>query len=134
PDCTPEDVAAGNGLAVISEGNSISINNIPDVCDPTLTEADYAGSDISKPLVDTLKFVEDKNYCVHDGVDNLAILAAAKDTLLGNPRGASTLTMQLVRIYFGSSLPENDIDRKLVEIELAKELEKNMTKTEIFRE
>ncbi|HRP08908.1 MAG TPA: transglycosylase domain-containing protein, partial [Gemmatimonadales bacterium] len=50
--------------------------------------------------------VEDKRFYQHHGVDWRGVLAAAKDFLIGRPRGASTITMQLA----GNLFPE-DIDR-----------------------
>src|SRR5690606_32769118 len=51
--------------------------------------------------------VEDKRFYDHNGVDWFGVFAAAKDAVFGNPRGASTITMQLA----GNLFPE-DIDRR----------------------
>jgi penicillin-binding protein 1A len=82
--------------------------------------------------------VEDKRFYDHGGVDWFGIFAAAKDALFGNPRGASTITMQLA----GNLFPE-DIDRrqrrgialvyrKVKEIKVARQIEDRYPKDRIL--
>ncbi len=49
-----------------------------------------------RALIDT----EDERFYSHHGVDFMGLFAAAKDALLGNARGASTITQQLVKNMF----------------------------------
>ena len=49
-----------------------------------------------KTLIDT----EDERFYSHHGIDFRGVLAAAKDIALGNGRGASTITQQLVKNMF----------------------------------
>ncbi len=56
--------------------------------------------DISEPLLITLVHTEDERFFEHHGVDYSALLGAFKDALLGNARGASTITQQLVKNKF----------------------------------
>ena len=48
-------------------------------------------------LIDATTSIEDKTFWENAGFDPAGILSAALDTLTGNPRGASTITQQLVR-------------------------------------
>lgn len=56
--------------------------------------------DISEELLITLVHTEDERFFEHHGVDYSALLGAFKDALLGNARGASTITQQLVKNKF----------------------------------
>ncbi len=56
--------------------------------------------DISDELLITLVHTEDERFFEHHGVDYSALLGAFKDALLGNARGASTITQQLVKNKF----------------------------------
>lgn len=133
PDCTPEDVARGDGLDVISKGNSLPIETIPEVCGPNRRVENDTNADVPPILLKTLFDVEDGGFCEHDGVDWSAIGSAVADTLGGSPRGGSTITMQLVRIWYGSSLPENDVLRKTEEIRLAQQIETQYSKIDIAK-
>ncbi|HSF34212.1 MAG TPA: penicillin-binding protein 1C [Candidatus Tectomicrobia bacterium] len=56
-------------------------------------------SDISPALQSAVVASEDRRFYRHGGVDGLAMLAAVTRTLLGQrPRGASTISMQLVTL------------------------------------
>jgi len=48
-------------------------------------------------MLDATTAIEDKDFWVNPGFDPGAIVAAGLDTIAGNPRGASTITQQLVR-------------------------------------
>lgn len=54
-----------------------------------------AFSDISPRLRESVVALEDHRFFAHQGIDWLALAAAARDTLLGRTRGASTITMQV---------------------------------------
>lgn len=55
---------------------------------------------ISKEMINTLISTEDKRFYSHFGVDFRGLAAATRDMLRGNPRGASTITQQLVKNMF----------------------------------
>src|SRR5882672_5706807 len=48
-------------------------------------------------IIDATTSIEDKDFWVNPGFDPAGIVSAGLDTLSGNPRGASTITQQLVR-------------------------------------
>ncbi len=48
-------------------------------------------------IIDATTAIEDKDFWVNPGFDPAGIVSAGLDTLSGNPRGASTITQQLVR-------------------------------------
>ncbi len=53
--------------------------------------------DISPVLISTLIATEDERFYSHHGIDIQGVFAAIKDIMSGNPRGASTITQQLVK-------------------------------------
>src|SRR5262245_20161819 len=55
-----------------------------------------AFDDIPPEMIDATTAVEDKDYWTNPGFDFGAVVSAALDTLAGRPRGASTITQQLV--------------------------------------
>ena len=55
---------------------------------------------ISQAFIQTLIETEDKRFYEHNGVDFKGLFGAFKDALLGNARGASTITQQLVKNLF----------------------------------
>ncbi len=56
--------------------------------------------DISPYVVDALISTEDERFYLHHGIDYQGLFAAFKDIARGNPRGASTITQQLVKNLF----------------------------------
>jgi membrane peptidoglycan carboxypeptidase len=48
-------------------------------------------------MLDATTAIEDKDFWVNPGFDPIGIVSAGLDTLAGRPRGASTITQQLVR-------------------------------------
>lgn len=88
--------------------------------------------DVSKHLKDAILAIEDTNFYEHKGVDPKGVLRAImlKATGSGDNQGASTITMQLARALFLS--PKQTLDRKLKEVLVAVEIEKNFTKDEIL--
>ncbi|MCL6638964.1 MAG: PBP1A family penicillin-binding protein [Firmicutes bacterium] len=76
--------------------------------------------------------VEDERFYRHGGVDLKAVLRAAYQ--LGKSRrvteGASTITQQVVKLYFLS--PEQSLRRKIKEAALALELERRYSKDQIL--
>ena len=78
--------------------------------------------------------VEDQRFYEHDGVDLKGVAAAIKDNLLGDRRGASTITQQLVGNMHPTIISRKDasLTRKLREQSAAREMEKHYTKEQIL--
>ena len=78
--------------------------------------------------------VEDQRFYQHDGVDLVGVAAAIKDNILGDRRGASTITQQLVGNMHPEVIDRSDrsISRKLREQSAAREMEKHYTKDQIL--
>ncbi|MEX2180143.1 MAG: PBP1A family penicillin-binding protein [Gemmatimonadaceae bacterium] len=78
--------------------------------------------------------VEDQRFYQHDGVDLVGVAAAIKDNLLGDRRGASTITQQLVGNMHPTLIDRSDRSpmRKLREQGAAREMEKHYTKEQIL--
>ena len=55
---------------------------------------------IPQNLADAFVAIEDERFYEHNGVDFKGLFGAFKDALLGNARGASTITQQLVKNLF----------------------------------
>jgi hypothetical protein len=91
---------------------------------------------ISPALQQAVVNAEDKNFYAHSGVDYTAISASLFQSLLRqNPRGASTITMQLASFLAPGLQPKKGrrtLGQKWKQMGTARELEKNWTKTEIF--
>ncbi|SMO37121.1 penicillin-binding protein 1A [Balnearium lithotrophicum] len=83
-------------------------------------------------LVYAVVTAEDDRFFSHKGIDPIGILRAAiTDVSRGKVvQGGSTITQQLAKMIFLS--PQRTIERKLKEIELARKLEKKLTKEEIL--
>ncbi len=88
--------------------------------------------DISPSLVQAVIHSEDRGFYGHRGVDWTALGAAAVRNLFAkNPRGASTITMQLASMLEGKPVREKGrrtLARKWEQIEAARELERSWTK------
>jgi 1A family penicillin-binding protein len=78
--------------------------------------------------------VEDQRFYQHDGVDLVGVAAAIKDNLLGDRRGASTITQQLVGNMHPDIVDRRDrsLGRKIREQNAAREMEKHYTKDQIL--
>lgn len=78
--------------------------------------------------------VEDQRFYQHDGVDLVGIAGAIKDNLLGDRRGASTITQQLVGNMHPDIVDRTDrsVTRKLREQAAAREMERHYTKAQIL--
>jgi penicillin-binding protein 1A len=88
--------------------------------------------DIPPVLRNAIVAVEDADFWKHLGVNPWRIPGAALANLRSGRReqGSSTLTMQLSRLLFLT--PEKTYERKIKEVILAFQIEKNFTKEEIF--
>ncbi|MEO5704386.1 MAG: transglycosylase domain-containing protein [Candidatus Limnocylindrales bacterium] len=75
-------------------------------------------NDIPPEMVDATTAVEDKDYWTNPGFDIGAVVSAGLDTLAGRPRGASTITQQLVRARLlpADAFEGSVYDRKIREI------------------
>lgn len=93
-------------------------------------------SEVSEYFLNAVFVAEDKRFFSHSGVDWLALGSGAIRLLTGgNPRGASTITMQLVSILEPDLKAKNrwrTIPQKWSQISAAKTLEANWTKEEIL--
>src|SRR5688572_33221052 len=78
--------------------------------------------------------VEDQRFYQHDGVDIVGIAGAIKDNILGDRRGASTITQLLVGNMHPDIIDRTDrtLGRKLREQTAAREMEKHYTKEQIL--
>ena len=78
--------------------------------------------------------VEDQRFYQHDGVDLVGVAAAVKDAVLGNSRGASTITQQLVGNMHPTIIDRRDasIGRKLREQTAARDMERRYSKAQIL--
>ncbi len=78
--------------------------------------------------------VEDKRFYQHNGVDVVGIAGALKDAVLGEARGASTITQQLVGNMHPDAVDRRDrsAGRKLREQEAALEMERHYNKEQIL--
>ncbi|MFA7483732.1 MAG: PBP1A family penicillin-binding protein [Vulcanimicrobiota bacterium] len=148
----------GLGLAAVSTVRTVLDHyraELPDVStltyyEPSLTTRIYASDgsligtlyrenrtwtqldEISPTLLDAVLSIEDSRFYDHRGVDPKGVLRAivSKASGSGGQQGASTITMQLARALFLS--PKQTLDRKLKEVLVAIEIEKNFTKDEIL--
>jgi membrane peptidoglycan carboxypeptidase len=74
--------------------------------------------EIPKEMIDATTAIEDKDFWTNPGFDIGAIVSAGLDTLAGRPRGASTITQQLVRARLlpAKAFEGTVYDRKIREI------------------
>ena len=77
-----------------------------------------AFEDIPGELLDATTAIEDKDFWTNAGFDPFAIISAGIDTVSGRPRGASTITQQLVRqrLLRAEDFEGSTYDRKIREI------------------
>ena len=89
---------------------------------------------LPKYLPEAFIAVEDHRFYQHDGVDVVGIAGALKDNILGERRGASTITQQLVGNMHPTIIDRTDrsLGRKLAEQSAAREMEKHYTKAQIL--
>lgn len=87
---------------------------------------------VSPHFLDALVAREDSRFYRHDGVDRRGLLRAWLRNLKEGRtvQGGSTITMQLTRITYG--LTGRTMERKLLEMALARRIEKRFSKTEIL--
>ena len=90
-------------------------------------------SRVSKHFTDALLAREDARFYEHGGVDYIGVARAAVRNVKDKKtvQGASTITMQLARNSF-DGLDEKTLNRKLVEVMLARRIEGEKSKDEIL--
>ncbi len=88
--------------------------------------------DIPKVLTNAVVSAEDKRFFQHSGFDPLRILKAVYVDLKErrNAQGASTLSMQLARMFWLT--PEKTLQRKFAELMITLHLEQKLSKEQIF--
>ncbi len=90
-------------------------------------------AEVSPHFRSALLVREDTRFYDHGGIDPLGIARAIYRNLAKDKReGASTITMQLARNSFDELMAEKTLHRKLVEIMLARRIEKQFTKDQIL--
>ena len=69
-------------------------------------------------MLDATTAIEDQDFWTNPGFDPSAIVSAGLDTLAGRPRGASTITQQLVRARLlpAEAFEDSTYERKIREI------------------
>ena len=85
-------------------------------------------------LTNAFVAVEDQRFYQHDGVDLVGVAAAVKDAVMGNARGASTITQQLVGNMHPTLIDRRDasIGRKFREQTAARDMELRYSKAQIL--
>ena len=91
-----------------------------------------AFDDIPQGFIDALLAAEDDNFANHYGVDVTSLMRAATQLLKTGQiqTGGSTITMQVAKNYFLTS--ERSFSRKINEILLALQIERELSKDEIL--
>ena len=91
-------------------------------------------SEVSPWFIKALLAREDTRFYSHRGIDYIGVVrAAARNAKEGRiVQGASTLTMQLARNSYPELGDARNIHRKLLEMMLARRIEKNTTKDQII--
>jgi penicillin-binding protein 1A len=80
--------------------------------------------DIPNVVLDAHTTAEDKTFWTNTGIDPAAVLSAFRDVLSGRPRGASTITQQLVRqrlLPVTTSLTDRKIKEIIQSVKLTQE-------------
>ncbi len=92
-------------------------------------------ADIPDVMQEATIAIEDERFYEHDGVDWNAVVRAAVENIEAGEtvQGGSTITQQLVRNLYIPD-PERDLERKIIEAELAQELEEERTKEWILEQ
>ncbi len=91
--------------------------------------------DVPLVMQDATIAIEDERFYEHDGVDWSAVFRAAVENVEAGEtvQGGSTITQQLVRNLYIPD-PERDLERKIVEAQLAQELEQERSKEWILEQ
>lgn len=97
-----------------------------------MRRAPIAFADIPEDFIAALLSAEDDNFSQHHGVDFSSLLRAATQLLKTGQiqSGGSTITMQVAKNFFLTS--ERSFSRKITEILLALQIERELSKEEIL--
>ena len=88
---------------------------------------------VSNNFLKALIAREDIRFYEHNGIDSVGVVRATYRNIFKNKReGASTITMQLARNSFNELMNQKTLHRKLIEIMLARRIEKEYTKDQIL--
>lgn len=125
--------------------SSMSVSNIYDkngsiIATSSSTNLDYVKiKDVPKTYIDLLLSTEDREFYETKGYSVKGIANAVKSIVLnkvlkkGDVRGGSTIDQQLIKnTVFSSSEADRTIDRKIKEIWLSTQMNKNFTKDQIL--
>lgn len=131
-------ICAGLCLAVGVKGyrmykGALAQTSLADKVDSIRTREDYTTFEELPPIyVEAVLSVEDHRFYSHPGIDPIAIGRAAFNDLkaMAFVEGGSTVTQQLAKnLYFSQ---EKELTRKVAEVFMAFDLEKNYSKEEIL--
>lgn len=91
-------------------------------------------SNIPKTLEDAILSIEDRRFYEHNGIDLFRIAGAfVSNVKNGSLQGGSTITQQLIKLSVFSTTEEHrTVERKIQEIFLAMDIEKEYTKKDIL--
>ena len=91
--------------------------------------------EIPRSLEEATIAIEDENFYEHDGIDVSAIVRAAVENVEAGDieQGASTITQQLVRNLYIAK-PEDTLERKLQEAQMAMDYEDRFSKKQILEQ
>lgn len=87
---------------------------------------------IAPVVTEALIATEDHRFYAHNGVDWVRLAGSAWHTLRGDPQGASTITMQLVRNLYPALKQVPVLDRKRLELRTAWRIEEAHDKAAIL--
>jgi penicillin-binding protein 1B len=84
-------------------------------------------------LVNGVVAIEDRHFFEHGGIDYMRILGSMRNDLSHGDltQGASTITMQLAKLFFLN--PEKSFKRKFLQVVITFQLEHRFTKQQIFQ-
>ena len=131
-------ICAGLCLAVGVKGyrmykGALAQTSLADKVDSIRAREDYTTFEELPPIyVEAVLSVEDHRFYSHPGIDPIAIGRAAFNDLkaMAFVEGGSTVTQQLAKnLYFSQ---EKELTRKVAEVFMAFDLEKNYSKEEIL--
>ena len=120
-------VLSERSSVVDSAGNQIGVLGIENRQNVTLDE-------VPQVVIDAVVATEDKTFWVNDGIDLSAVVRAALKNLTSGEieQGGSTISQQLVKNRILSQ--RRDLNRKIREVLLARELNKDYSKREILEQ
>ncbi len=87
---------------------------------------------IPKHVIDAVISIEDRRFYEHNGIDYKGIIRAAYENFTAGTvvQGGSTITQQLAKITLLT--PEQTLERKLKEVSIASQIEREYSKDEIL--